>query len=153
MVGKRSVHWLQIRSYIFARHNIGQSAKTIFSEICNVYGHNEVSYSTVTRLISKFKAGKEQFEDLKRTGRPKTATTESKIQIIKELIEKDARLTVRELALMSGISSARVHFILRKVLLVNKKCARWIPHLLTKEQKQERVKKAKQLLKLYPNFN
>jgi len=54
---------------------------------------------------------------------------------------------------MSGISSARVHFILRKVLLVNKKCARRIPHLLTKEQKQERVKKAKQLLKLYPNFN
>jgi len=103
MVGKRSVHWLQIRSYIFARHKIGQSAKTIFSEICNVYGHNEASYSILTRWISKFKAGKEQFEDLKRTGSPKT---------------------VRELARLSGISPARVHFVLRKVLLVNKKCAR-----------------------------
>jgi len=65
---------------------------------------------------------------------------------------KNARLTVRELARMSGISPARVHFILRKVLLVNKKCARWIPHLLTEEQNQKRVKKAKQLLELYPNL-
>jgi len=37
MVGKRSVHWLQIRFYIFSRQKNGQSAKT------DVYGHNEVS--------------------------------------------------------------------------------------------------------------
>ena len=58
-----------------------------------------------------------------------------------------------ELARRSSISSARVHFILKKELKVNKICARWIPHLLTKEQKVERVRKAKKLLKLYPEYD
>ncbi|XP_053376606.1 protein GVQW3-like [Mercenaria mercenaria] len=153
MVGQRSEKWLQIRSYIQARNKIGISAKVIFNEICNIYGHYEVSYSTVTRWISRFKSGREQVEDFRRSGRPKTATIKKNAQLIKDLLHQDARLTVHHLARRSGISSARVHFILCKILLVKKKCARSIPHLLTAEQKQERVRKAKKLLKLNLEFD
>ena len=76
---------------------------------------NEVSYSTVSRWISKFKAGQKQLKDQEHSRRPKTVTTNKKVQLIKDLIGKDARLTVRELARMSGTSSARIHFILRKI--------------------------------------
>ena len=32
-------------------------------------------------------------------------------------------------------------------------CARWIPHISTNEQKQTRVRVAKQLLKMFPKFD
>ena len=74
MVEKRSEKWLQIRSYIQARQKLAISAKNIFKEICDIYGNNEVSYSTVTRWISKFKSGREQVEDRRHCGRPKSVT-------------------------------------------------------------------------------
>ncbi|XP_053378496.1 uncharacterized protein LOC128548124 [Mercenaria mercenaria] len=66
--------------------------------------------------MSRFKSGNEQLQDLPKCGRLKSVTTRQGVMKIKELIEKDARLTLRELAHRSGISAARVHFILRKIL-------------------------------------
>ena len=52
-----------------------------------------------------------------------------------------------------GISLSRVHFILKRILKVRKISARWIPHILTDDQKRVRVQTAKQLLKMFPKFN
>ncbi|XP_045178077.2 protein GVQW3-like [Mercenaria mercenaria] len=149
MAGFRSSKWLEIRTCIKARSHLGLSARDLFAEICDIYGHHEVSYSTVTRWISHFKSGREQLQDLPRSGRPKSVTTDKYVKKIKQLLEKDARLTLRELARLTGISSERVYSVLKEKLKVTKISARWIRHLLTPQQKRERVKKAKSLLKLY----
>ena len=86
------------------------------------------------------------------SGRPRSAVTKSNINKIKSIIEKDARFTVRQLAQMTNLGLASVHFILKKILKVTKISARWIPHLLTDEQKRTRVQMAKQLLKKYPKY-
>ena len=57
MVGKRSVHNVEIRSYIKTRHELGIEPKLIYNEICRVYGENEGSYQLVKRWISKFQSG------------------------------------------------------------------------------------------------
>ena len=55
---------------------------------------------------------------------------------------------------MKNLSLARVHSILKKHLKVRKTNARWIPHLLTDEQKKTpRVTMAKKLLKMYPKYS
>ena len=46
-----------------------------------------------------------------------------------------------------------MHTILKKILKVRRLTARWIPHLLTDEQKRQRVKTARELLKRYPKFD
>lgn len=57
---------------------------------------------------------------------------------------------MRILARITNLLLARVHGILKKKnLKLRKKNARWIPHLLSDEQKKVRVKIAKGLLKLY----
>ena len=56
---------------------------------------------------------------------------------------------IRDIAKAVGISLSRVHFILK----VRKISARWIPHILTDDQKQVQVQTAKQLLKMFPKFN
>ena len=46
-----------------------------------------------------------------------------------------------------------VHLILKKHLKVRKISARWVPHLLTDEQKRLRVKVAKKLLQMFPKYD
>ena len=71
----------------------------------------------------------------------------------KEIIEGDARFTVRDIARKVGISLSTVHLILKKHLKVRKISARWVPHLLTDEQKRQRVNVAKKLLQMFPKYD
>ena len=45
------------------------------------------------------------------------------------------------------------YLILKKHLKVRKISARWVPHLLTDEQKRQRVKVAKKLLQMFPKYD
>ena len=68
---------------------------------------------------------------------------------MKKLIEEDARYTVQEIEELSGIHSSSVLKILRERLGLRKICARWVPHLLTDEQKQGWVRLASQVIEKY----
>ena len=68
----------------------------------------------------------------------------------KEIIEGDARFTVRDIARKVGISLSMVHLILKKHSKFRKIFARWVPHILTDEQNRQRDKVAKKMLKLTP---
>ena len=62
--------------------------------------------------------------------------------------EQDARLSVRNIASCTGISEGSVQAILKKRLDLSKVCARWVSHLLTEEQKTQRLKCARELSNL-----
>ena len=57
-----------------------------------------------------------------------------------------------DLARMTNLSLARVHAILKKHLKVRKINAKWIPHLLTDEQKKTRVTMAKKTSQNVPKI-
>ena len=69
------------------------------------------------------------------------------------MVEQDARLSIKDIASFTGISEGSVQTILKKRLDLRKVCARWIPHLLTEEQKTHRLKCARELLKTYKGCN
>ena len=69
------------------------------------------------------------------------------------MVEQDARLSVKDIASCTGISEGSVQTILKKHLDLRKVCAKWVPHLLTEEQKTQRLKCARQLLKTYKGCN
>ena len=46
-----------------------------------------------------------------------------------------------------------VHLVLKKHLKVRKIAAGWVPHLLTDEQKRQRVKVAIKLLQMFPKYD
>jgi hypothetical protein len=52
------------------------------------------------------------------------------------MILDDRRMKVRESAVTIGISKERVGFILHEELDMKKFCARWVPRLLTADQKR-----------------
>ena len=111
-------------------------------------------------LMTQFDSGKrnlslgvESIKNAPKSGRPKSASRKEIVSKIKEIIEGDARFTVCDIARKVGISLSMVHLILKKHLQVRKISARWVPHLLTDEQKRQRVKVAKKLLQMFPVAN
>ena len=104
-------------------------------------------------MVKAFKAGKFSVEDDTRPGRPKTSVTKANIAAVKIVVEQDARLSVKDIASCTGISEGSVQTILKKHLDLRKVCARWVPHLLTEEQKTQRLKCARKLLKTYKGCN
>ena len=71
------------------------------------------------------------------------------VATVKTLIEEDAHYTMQEIEELSGIHSSSVLKILHERLGQRKICARWVPHLLTDEQKQSRVRLASQVIEKY----
>ena len=68
---------------------------------------------------------------------------------MKTLIEEDACHTLQEIEKLSGIHSSSVLKILHERLGLRKICTRWVPHLLTDEQKQSQVRLASQVIEKY----
>ena len=75
--------------------------------------------------------------------------TKANIAAVKIVVEQDAQLSVKDIASCTGISEGSVQTILKMHLDLNKYCARWVPHLLTEEQKTQCLKCAKELLETY----
>ena len=135
--------------YIKYRIRLNIDSKQIFNELCGIYGPQTISMRTVFRWVKAFKAGKFSFEYDTRPGRSKTSVTKANIAAVKIVVEQDARLSVKDMASCTSISQGSVQTILKKLLDLRKVCARWIPHLLTEEQKTQCLKCARELLKTY----
>ena len=153
MVGRSVDKKDEIRAYIKARSKLGCSLKKLMTEISTAFGPSCVSYDTVRRWKKKFESGVESIKNAPKSGRLKSASRKEIVSKIKEIIEGDARFTVRDIARKVGISLSTVHLILKKHLKVRKISARWVPHLLTDEQKRQRVKVAKKLLQMFPKYD
>ena len=148
------LHWnmdqkTEISRYIKCRIRLNNDSKQIFNELCGIYGPQTISVRTGFRWVKAFKAGKSFVEDDTRPGRPKTSVTKANIAAVKIVVEQDARLSVKDIASCSGISEGSVHTILKKRLDLRKVCARWVPHLLTEEQKTQCLKCAREHLKTF----
>ena len=68
---------------------------------------------------------------------------------VRYAIDEDARYTVEEISGITHINSSGVFSILKECLKLRKVCARWVPHLLTDNQKRNRMKSASDLIDLY----
>jgi len=90
-----------------------------------------------------------RFFDEPSPGAPKTATTEDKVTKIHDLVLADRRLKIREIAGTVGISKDRVGHILHEILGMRKLSARWVPRLLTPDNKRNRESTSEQCLTLF----
>ena len=62
-------------------------------------------------------------------------------------------MSVEDIASCTAISEGSVQIILKKRLDLRKVCTRWVPHLLTEEQKTQHLKCTLELLKTYKGCN
>ncbi len=106
-----------------------------------VYGDRGLGKTRVRHWYKIFKLGTmdSSISDKPHTGRKCSVCTEENITIIRELLEEDRRRTVRELVFMSGLSHGTVHRIIQKELQFSHICTKFVPRLLTLEQRNHRA--------------
>jgi histone-lysine N-methyltransferase SETMAR len=127
----------------------GLTPNEIHWKFINIYGDSSPSFSTTKKWAAEFKRGRTSFEDDPREGRPKSATTPEIIEQMHDMVLDDRRIKVREIAETIGISKERVRYILHEELHMKKLCARWVPRLLTADQKRIRMKISEQRLERF----
>ncbi|XP_048259430.1 histone-lysine N-methyltransferase SETMAR-like [Haliotis rufescens] len=71
------------------------------------------------------------------------------VQRVLDIFMDDRRVTQRQIANLVDISQERVHFILTDILGMHKVSARWVPKLLTADQKPQRENLSRENLKLF----
>jgi histone-lysine N-methyltransferase SETMAR len=114
-----------------------------------VYGDSSPSFSTIKKWAAKFKRGCTNLEDDPHEGRRKSATTPEIIQQVHDMVLDDQRMKVCEIAETIGISKEHIGYILHEELDMKKLCARWVPCLLTADQKRTCMKISEQCLERF----
>jgi histone-lysine N-methyltransferase SETMAR len=126
----------------------GIATKEISDRLKTVYGEYALSYPSVRRWVADFKCGRTDIIDKPRSGRPLSAATDAKKQLVDELIRSDRRVTTSDIVDVTGVSRGTVHNIISD-LGYSKVCSRWVPRQLTEELKQSRFEVCKQMLQRY----
>ena len=126
---------LEHRSVMKFLSKEGSSPKNIHERMVAVYGENSPSYYQVKFWCKQFKWGRESIHDDPKCGRPLEARTEEIINKVEDLVLTDRRVKVSVISREIGISETSVFKILHEDLGMTKVSARWIPRLLSPEQK------------------
>jgi histone-lysine N-methyltransferase SETMAR len=124
----------------------GLTPKQIHSKFIKVYGDSSPSFSTIKKWAAEFKCGRTSLEDDPHEGRPKSATAPEIIEQVHDMVLDDRRKKVCEIAEPIGISKECVEYILHEELDVKKLCAKWVPQLITADQKSKHMKISEQCL-------
>lgn len=117
----------------------------IHRRLKNVYGGSVLDLSNVRRWVTRFKEGDSDIADKKRSGRPSTSLTANNKRLADEMIQKDRRIKVQELAEALNLSYGSAQMCICE-LGYHKVCAKWAPKELTADLRARRREVAHELL-------
>lgn len=106
------------------------------------------SRSLVFKWHQRFSTGDSSLEDRSRSGRRKI-TDAGEISRVENVLNEDRRKTVRDLADTLDLKKSTVHNVIAKDLKMNKVSARWVPRILSDDEKLQRVQSSTEFLSRY----
>ena len=118
----------------------------IKGELDSVYRDSAPSFTAVKFWAAEFKRGRKSLGDDERSGRPKTATTDENVAMVHQMVLDDRRIKVKEIAEVMNMPKERVCHILNQHSGMRKLSVRWVPRLLTVNQKRVRMNISNALL-------
>jgi histone-lysine N-methyltransferase SETMAR len=129
----------RVHDFVFDLARAGKKFKEIQETVKTVYRDTALKRTAIYRILRDVKAGKPCC-DRRHLNAKKTKRTADVIAAVSTAIKEDRRITIRQLALGCGVSSGTISNILHAELGLVKKSARWVPKLLSEDQKKERVR-------------
>ena len=133
---------------------LNKSATETFASLTEAYGDATLSRIMVFKWHKAFKEGQENVEDDPRSGRPISSTNDENVEVVRAVMVKDRRLSVRMITEETGLDRNAVNRILTDHLHMRKICAKLMPKNLSVEQKTNRLEICQDLqgrLKIEPN--
>ena len=125
-----------------------KNRKETMEMLVKAYGVAAMKRTALHKWYSRYENGYESVMDEQLSGRP-TSITSQKVQEIKELLDKDRRIPVREVSQRVDCSVGTVHTIIHDNLNMRRLCARWIPKILSACQKTQRVESCRRFVQRF----
>ncbi len=110
-----------------------------------MFGDSFVARTMVFRWHSQFAVGEESIEAPEWSGRPGTQQMNENIAWVAAVLKDNSRASCCMIVENTGILKTIIHHILSDDLKKQKLCARFVPHALTAEQREQHVVHAKDL--------
>ena len=112
------------------------------------YGNEAMSRARCFEWHACFKRGRTSLKDDERSGRSSTSSTHKNVETIWQLMHEDHRRTMKDIAAIINVSYGTVQTILTCDLNMHHVAAKFMPRLLTPEQKEHRVAVCQELRQL-----
>jgi len=135
----------EARSVIKYLQKSGITPKAVHQDMAETLGGDSPSYSTIKKWAADFKRARESTEDDPRSGRPKSPTTDDQGEAIHRLVLADRRVTIQHIVNTMGISYGSMQADLTVILGMSKLSARWVPRMLSPDQKLTRAETSRAL--------
>ena len=118
---------------------LGKTGAETYEMLQAAFGESCLSQLKTSEWYSRFKSGRRSFEDDLHPGRPSTSHTEETVARVREIIRADRYLTIREVAEEVRIAFGTCQKLLTEDLRMRSVTAKFVPCLLTAEQKDDRM--------------
>lgn len=138
----------QVHTCLLFEFRLGNKAVDAHRHLCQAFGEDVASLKTCYNWYSRFASGDYAVEDKPRSGRPSEVDNDA----LRELVESDPRLTVREMSSILGCSHSTIADHLAKIGKVSK-LGSWVPHELTQKDRDQRSDACTLLLSRRRHFN
>ena len=116
----------------------GLSATETLVLVQKAYGNEGLNRSNFFKWYSQFRDGRQLVDD-ERGGRPKSSRTEVNIAAVADLVKNDRQIASKMIVESLNVRKTVDLRILKEDLGKRKLCARFVPHSLTPEQREDRV--------------
>ena len=101
------------------------------------FGEQVMGRSQTFQWFSRFKAGRTSTDNGECSGRPVSSSTPEMIEKVCQIIREDRRRTIDEVSMLVGISHVTCHNILTEDLKMWRDESKFLPRLLSVDQKQQ----------------
>ena len=138
----RVEEWRILKSNVFVWNSVsnwGKPSRRLFRCCNRLMGRTVWAVRNVTSGNQRFKSGRTSIEDDPKSGRTSSSTGDDHIEKVRSVIRGNRRLTIREVSEEVGICKSSCNTILTEKLKMHRVAAKFVPRLLTEEQKQNRV--------------
>ncbi len=120
--------------------------------IKKVFGVVALSDKQIGVWYRQFQSGRTTIVDLERKPKPRVSRSPANIAAVKDCVDHDRRATLYIISKETGIPRSSVFSIVKKDLQLVKKCAKYVPRLLTPAHMAKQHNNSEYLLRLFRNF-
>ena len=127
---------------------LGKNATETYGMLQTAFERSWMNWASVFEWHHRFKEGRESIRAVEKCGRSKEVITPELIDQIKNFMDKDSRVSIETISAQFDVNVGTVHTIIREELKMRKICAKFVPTVLRKDQKERRWHDSREIVKL-----
>jgi hypothetical protein len=118
---------------------LSKTAAETHQMLKEAFGDHSLGQTQTYEWFKRFKKGRMSVDDDERSGQPSTGTTTENVAKVRETIREDQRCTIHDVCNIVGLSYGTCQRILSDELNMRRIAAKFVPKLLSNDQKEHRI--------------